>query len=291
MTRIRLISRSHQYRWFCLVLGAIASLGVVLMQSQAQAESIWQRLINQGVQVIQLSTVSNQQEVEIGQQINQQLISQGLRLYTEPNLNAYVNQIGQRLVAVSDRSQLPFKFQVVKDGAVNAFATAGGYVYVTTGLIKTADNEAQLASVIGHEIGHIEGKHLLQQLRQTAVTRGLVSAAGLDRSVVANLGTELVLSRPLSRKDEFNADQRGLKMMVKANYAESAMPAFMKKLLTQASVPTFLSTHPAVPARVKALEIAIAKSSGNQCDRAPTQSQCGLDNTSYQQKVRDRLAG
>jgi beta-barrel assembly-enhancing protease len=290
MTRIKLISRSQQYCWFCLVLGAIASLGVVLLQPQAQAQSIWQRLIYQGVQVIQLSTVSAKQEVEIGQQINQQLISKGMRLYSEPNLNACVNQIGQRLVAVSDRNQLPFKFQMVRDGAVNAFATAGGYVYVTTGLMKTADNEAQLASVIGHEIGHIEGKHLLQQLRQTAITRGLVSAAGLDRSAIANLGTELVLSRPLSRKDEFDADQRGLKMMIKANYAESAMPAFMKKLLTQSSVPTFLSTHPAVPARVEALEAAIAKSTGNECDRAPEQSQCGLNNASYQQKVRDRLA-
>ncbi len=292
MTRIRLISRSRHYRWFCLILGAIASLGIVLLQPQiVQAQSIWQRLIYQGVQVIQLSTVSAKQEVEIGQQINQQLISQGMRLYTEPDLNSYVNQIGQRLVAVSDRNQLPFKFQIVRDSAVNAFATAGGYVYVTTGLMKTADNEAQLASVIGHEIGHIEGKHLLQQLRQTAITRGLVSAAGLDRSVIANLGTELVLSRPLSRKDEFNADQRGLRMMIKADYAESAMPAFMKKLLSQRSVPTFLSSHPGVPARVEALEAAIAKSTGNDCDRAAEQSRCGLNNASYQQRVHDRLAG
>ncbi len=293
MKRIRFIFRARRYRWFCLFLGAIASLGVVLLQPQiVQAQSIWERLIFQGVQVIQLSTVSAKQEVEIGQQINQQLLSQGLKLYGDPDLNQYVSQIGQRLVAASKRSQLPFKFQIVRDQAVNAFATTGGYVYVTTGLMKTADNEAQLASVIGHEIGHIEGKHLLQQLRQTAITRGLISAAGLDRSVIANLGTELVLNRPLSRKDELDADQRGLRMLSKANYAESAMPAFMEKLLNQGSPPSLLSTHPGVAERVKALEAAIAKSSDNNiCTQTPTQSECGLNNASYQQRVRDRLAG
>jgi beta-barrel assembly-enhancing protease len=292
MKRIKLISRTRRYRWFCLFLGAIASLGVILLQPQiVQAQSIWERLIFQGVQVIQLSTVSAKQEVEIGQQINQQLVSQGIRFYGDPDLNQYVNQIGQRLVAVSKRSQLPFKFQIVSDRAVNAFATTGGYVYVTTGLMKTADNEAQLASVIGHEIGHIEGKHLLQQLRQTAITRGLISAAGLDRSVIANLGTELVLNRPLSRQDELDADQRGLRMMIKANYADSAMPAFMEKLLNQSSTPSLLSTHPGVADRVKALEATIAKSPGNVCDRTPEQSKCGLNNGSYQQRVRDRLGG
>jgi predicted Zn-dependent protease len=275
-----------------LFLGAIASLGVILLQPQiVQAQSIWERLIFQGVQVIQLSTVSAKQEVEIGQQINQQLLRQGMRLNGDPDLNQYVNQIGQRLVAVSARGKLPYTFQIVSDRAVNAFATTGGYVYVTTGLMKAADNEAQLASVIAHEIGHIEGKHLLQQLRQTAITRGLISAAGLDRSVIANLGTELVLNRPLSRKDELDADQRGLRMMVKANYADSAMPAFMQKLLNQSSAPSFLSTHPGVADRVKALEATIAKSAGNVCDRDPEQSECGLNNASYQQRVRDRLAG
>lgn len=292
MKRIRLISRPRRYRWFCLLLGAIASVGVILLQPQiVQAQSIWERLIFQGVQVIQLSTVSAKQEVEIGQQINRQLLSQGIRLNGDPDLNQYVNQIGQRLVAVSARGQLPYKFQIVSDRAVNAFATTGGYVYVTTGLMKTADNEAQLASVVAHEIGHIEGKHLLQQLRQTAITRGLISAAGLDRNVIANLGSELVLNRPLSRKDELDADQRGLRMMIKANYADSAMPAFMQKLLNQSSAPSFLSTHPGVADRVKALEATIAKSPGNACDRAPEQTECGLNNASYQQRVRNRLAG
>lgn len=284
--------RSRRYRWFCLSLGMIISLMIALEHSQVGlAQSLWRRLLIQGVQVIQISSISPQQEVAIGKQINRQLINQGMRIETDPEINQYIDQIGLRLVAVSKRPQLPYRFQVVRDRDINAFATMGGYVYVTTALIQAADNEAQLASVLGHEIGHIEGRHLINQLRQTALTRGLMTAAGLDSIALVNLGTELAVRRPLSRQDEFEADQRGLRMITQADYAESAMPEFMKKLMGQQSVPTFMSTHPAVPDRVEALEKAIRNNPGNLCTQSPQLPECGLDNTSYRQAVGSRLAG
>lgn len=275
---------SHRVRRRCssVLISSAAVLSVsVGIPTPAQAFSVFD-LLFQGIQLIQLSNISQRQEVQIGQQINSQLLRQGMKLYQDPVVNQYVNQVGQRLATNSDRT---YKFQVVKDKSVNAFATTGGYVYVTTGLLNAADNEAQLASVIGHEMGHIESRHLIEQMQQTALSRGLITAAGLDRNQAANIGVELAFNRPQSRKDEYEADQIGLKLLSKADYAESAAPEFMKKLLKKgSSVPTFLSTHPAPPARVEALEEAV-KSDDRSCGRA-----CGLDNNDYQQKIRSRVA-
>ena len=102
-------------------------------------------------------------------------------------------------------SDVAYTFQVVKDDSINAFATAGGYVYVTTGLLKAADNEAQLAGVLPHEIGHIAERHLIEQMQETAIARGLTSAAGLDENTAVQLGVELALLRHNSRFDEFQA--------------------------------------------------------------------------------------
>jgi len=271
---------AHRIRRRCssVIIASTATLSVAI-GVPAPAEAIpWLPLILRGVELIQLSNISERQETKIGQQINNQLLRQGMDLYEDPAINQYVNQVGQRLAAQSDRT---YKFQVVKDKSVNAFATTGGYVYVTTGLLKAADNEAQLASVISHEMGHIESRHLIEQMQQTALSRGLVTAAGLDRNVAANLGVELAFNRPRSRQDEYEADQAGLRYLRQAGYAESAAPEFMKKL--KSSAPTFLSTHPAPPDRVEALERAV-KSDNRNCARA-----CGLDSAFYKQKVHSRL--
>jgi beta-barrel assembly-enhancing protease len=247
-------------------------------------------LLFRGIQAAQLSNLSDQQEMQIGAQMHQNLLSQGVRLSSDPALNRYVADIGQRLVPFNRRARLPYNFYVVQDKNVNAFATMGGYVYVTTGLLKTADNEAQVASVVGHEIGHIERKHLLQQMRQTMLAQGFASALlGQNRSQLANIGVDLLVRRPLSREDEYQADQVGLRMIRDANYATSAMPEFMRKLLQSSSGASILSTHPAVPDRLKALDRAIRSGSTNRCDADSRLPICGLDETQYQSAVRQRV--
>lgn len=265
-------------------------LGLTIAILPAQAVPLQQLLIR-GIQVIQLSNISPQQEVALGTQMHQNLLSKGTRLSNDAALNTYVREIGQKLIASGSSKSVPYVFSVVEDKAVNAYATTGGYVYVTTGLMKTADNEAQLASVISHEIGHIQKRHLIKQIRQATIARGLVAGAlGLDRSVAANLGIELLVSRPNSRSDEFEADQVGLQNLRNADYATSAMPAFMQKLLRPGGTPTFLSTHPAVPDRVNALNKAIQTGPKNSCDSNSSTPSCGLDVTTYQQKVKNRLS-
>lgn len=269
-------------RWLYPLLSGVLTLCIVVGSSQVAQSLPWLDLIFQGVQVVQLSNMSDRQEVQIGKQINQQLVSQDVRLYRNSAITSYVDEIGQRLEQQSKRPNIPYTFQVVDDDQLNAFATMGGFVYINKGLIAAADNEAQLASVMSHEIGHIAARHALQQMRQAAVTRGLATAAGLNSNTLVNIGVELALQRPNSRKDEFQADQLGLETLKRAGYAPSAMVEFMKKLLNKGgSVPTFLSTHPATSERIEVLNQAIA----------PTQANVGmgLDSVAYQNRIRTLL--
>lgn len=271
------VSYPIRRRWFYGLISVIVSLSCVIATPRPSQAIPWLDLIFRGIQVIQLSSISDNQEVTLGGQINQQLLSQEFNLYTNRDVTEYVDEIGQRLVPYSDRPDIPYTFQVVNDDQVNAFATMGGYVYVTTGLIKTADNEAQLASVMAHEIGHIAARHAVEQMRQRAIAQGVATAAGLDRNTAVNIGVELAINRPNSRQDELEADTQGLETLRAAGYAPSAMVAFMEKLLGQGSVPTFLSTHPATGDRITALEAAI--------DPATANTGTGLDNTAYRNQI------
>ncbi len=240
-------------------------------------------LLRTGAQVFQLSNLSDRQEVNLGGQINQQ-ITRSVRIERDPQLNNFVNRVGRRLVPASSRSDIPYTFQIVRDNSVNAFATMGGYVYVHTGLLRAAENEAEVASVMAHEIGHIAGRHALEQMRQRAVAQGVLSAAGLDDRAAVQIGVDLALNRPNSREDEYEADNLGLTNLTAAGYAPQGMVSFMRKLQQLSGggrAPSFLSTHPDTGKRVEALEAEIAN--------LPQRGGDGLDSRAYQQQVRSRL--
>ncbi|HEY9642267.1 MAG TPA: M48 family metallopeptidase [Coleofasciculaceae cyanobacterium] len=264
-------------RWIYGLISLLVALGLVIGTPQSSPALPILDLLFRGIQIIQLSSMSDAQEVALGGRINQQLVSRELKLYSDRTVAEYVNQVGQGLVPQSDRPNIPYVFQVVDMSAVNAFATMGGYVYVTKGLLKIADNEAELASVLGHEIGHIAARHAVEQMRQRALEAGLATAAGLDRNTAVNIGVELAINRPGSRQAELEADQKGLANIKRAGYAPEAMVAFLKKLLNQGSVPTFLSTHPATADRIAALN--------QQIDPATANIGKGLDTASYRAKV------
>ncbi len=274
--------RYRHRRWFYGLLSVVVALSISIGSPQPSQAVPWFDLILRGVQVIQLSNISDKQEVQIGSQINRQLVSREVRLYRNPQINEYIKQIGQNLAKNSDRPGIPYTFQVVDDPGINAFATMGGFVYVNKGLIKLADNEAQLASVIAHEIGHITGRHAVEQMRETAIAGGVATAAGLDRNRAVGIGVELALRRPNSRSDELEADREGLEMMQRTGYAPSAMVAFMEKLLKKGgSIPTFLSTHPATSDRITQLKSLINPQQAN--------AGTGLDTTAYKAKIRPVL--
>jgi beta-barrel assembly-enhancing protease len=270
--------RIWRRRWFYPLISVVVALSLCLSTPLPGRTLDFLPLLLQGVQAFQLSNISPRQEVDLGKQINQELVGSQVRLYRDPEVNHYVEQVGRRLAANSDRPDLPYTFQIVQDDAINAFATLGGYVYVHTGLLKTADNEAELASVLAHEIGHIGGKHVVKQMQQKALESGLLTAAGLDRNSAVQIGVQLARDLPRSRKNEFEADQRGLRTLTRTGYAQSAMVSFMQKLLKKGgSTPTFLSSHPGTSDRITALKSAI--------NSQPSNGRYGLDKASYRANI------
>ncbi len=267
-------------RWMYGFLSLIFAISIVLTNAQTSRAISWLDLIRSGAQIYQLSSISDKEEIKLGGEINQELIRSGqARIYRNPQITRYVNRIGQRLAQHSQRPNIPYTFQVVDDNNVNAFATMGGYVYIHTGLMETAENEAELASVIGHEIGHIVGHHALEQMRETAIAQGVLSTAGLDSSQAVQIGIDLALRRPNSRGDELEADRFGLDNLKKSGYAPSAMVSFMEKLLQQgSSVPSILSTHPATSERIKRLQENIDPKTANVGN--------GLNNQVYRNRIR-----
>lgn len=257
----------------------IVALTMVFTQANLSQAFPWQEIFMRGLQVIQVTTLSDQQEVQYGSQIRQQLISSNkIDVYDNPRLNRYIESIGQKLVRVSDRPNLPYKFTIVEDDQVNAFATMGGFIYIHTGLIKTAENEAELASVIAHEIGHVVAKHSQSQIKQQAITQGLLTAAGLDSQQLVQIGVGLALDLPHSREDEYEADLLGLKMLKSAGYAPGATVDFMLKLQQKGgNTPSFLSTHPAARERAMALQKQINQREAYQGN--------GLDKQDYQRNI------
>lgn len=274
---------SFPKRLFYPLISVVTAICLCLITpSIAQGFSIWD-ILRQGVQIIQLSNISDRQEIQLGKQINQQLVRSDVKLYRNSQINNYIKRIGKRLEANNTRRKIPYVFQVVQDDRINAFATAGGYVYINTGLIKAADNEAELASVVAHEIGHIEGRHVVKQMRQTAVASGLATAAGVEESKLVQLGVEIAFRRRNSRAAERDADERGFRILRDTGYAPQAMVSFMNELKSKSrgSTPSFLSTHPSPANRVQYIQgwVNVQRSKGND----------GLSESAYRANIRPLL--
>jgi len=121
-----------------------------------------------------LSLVSEGQEIEMGKEYDGQ-IQQSLGLYNDPELQKYIQELGTRIAAKTERTNLPWTFRIADDPVVNAFAIPGGYIYVTRGLLAHMNNETQLSGVIAHEIGHVTARHSVNNMsNQMLAQLGLV---------------------------------------------------------------------------------------------------------------------
>ncbi|MCL2932964.1 MAG: M48 family metallopeptidase [Trichodesmium sp. MAG_R03] len=275
LKKLSLLSKCSYRRISYPLISVMVAAGLCASTPFPSQAIPWRELIFQGIQILSISNLSDRQEFELGKQINQQLLkSKKIKLYRDQAAKKYINRIGQRLVAASPRPDIAYNFQVIEDDSINAFATMGGFVYINTGLMKAADNEAELASVIAHEIAHIADRHAVKQLRQTLLAQGLATAAGVDDSVAVQIGVELALRRPKSRQAEFEADQIGIETLGRAGYAQYGAITFMQKLLKKASPPSFLSTHPATSARISQMKKMIDPEFAYNGD--------GLDERNYQ---------
>ena len=217
--------------------------------------------INQNITSFNLYSV--EEEMQLGYKISKQY-DQQLNLNTNPEIVDYINDIGQRLVSVSKRNTIPFVFKVVDDPTVNAFALPGGFCYVNTGLILFADSEAELASVIGHEIGHVVGEHSMKRLSKTRALNGVLQVGNIvglilfgqetteNALLIADLASTGVLLN-YSRSDELEADRLGLQQMHDAGLNPIGSQSFFKKLSKKdgGGSAGFFSTPPATDDRFK----------------------------------------
>lgn len=260
------------------LLAAVMAITIGLSTPTASQASIFD-LIFQGIRYVQLGNMSDQDEVNLGGQIDRQLKAQGVRVYNRNSgVSAYINEIGQRLASSSDRPNIPYTFQVVEDDSVNAFATAGGFVYIQTGLIKAAANEAELAGVMAHEIGHITGRHAINQMRQQALASGVAGALEVRQDALVNIGVQLALQLPNSREAEYDADRRGFNNLGRAGYDTRGFITFMQKLEGGSSA-EFLSSHPNPGNRVSNLQ------SMNSAGTYPNNG-VGTDASAYRNRIR-----
>ncbi len=213
----------------------------------------------------EISLVSESQEVEMGRQ-NAQQVAQSIGFYPDEQLQTYVAGIGKRMAAESERPQLPWEFHVVNDAAVNAFALPGGFIFVTRGLLSYVNNEAELATVIGHEIGHVTARHSVQQISKAQLATlglGVGSILSSDIAQFAGLASQGLglLFLKYGRDAENQADQLGFKYALNENYDVREMASVFHTLdrVGQAAggggrLPEWLSTHPNPENRVAKTE-------------------------------------
>jgi predicted Zn-dependent protease len=209
---------------------------------------------------------SPDQDMKMGQEYAQQIETQ-VQVINDPTLYAYVNRIGQRLVNAIEGQKFPFTFKVVNDPSINAFALPGGPMYVHTGLIAAADNEAQIAGVLGHEMGHVMLRHGTNQASKAnliqipaMIAGGLFDKGGLVGGLAQagiGLGANSVLMK-FSRSAESDADLFGARLVHKAGYNPVELARFFEKLESETgkgSVMTqFFSDHPNPGNRVQAIQ-------------------------------------
>jgi beta-barrel assembly-enhancing protease len=177
--------------------------------------------------------LSEDDELRLAEEVHQQLLRQ-VRLVQDGALNNYINSLGQRLARGSRRPNIPYRFYVVDDKSINAFATLGGRVYVHTGLLAASQSESQLASVIGHEIGHIVGRHGLENVKRAQKFGTIAALAQIAGGVlggntgagIGELAGNLVAGGYLmkhSREAEREADYLGLYSLERTGYNTGGM--------------------------------------------------------------------
>lgn len=226
----------------------------------------------------QLSFISTEQEARMGAAEHEKVIKI-YGLVEDRDISAYVNRVGQKVAAHTEREDVTYKFYVLDTPVVNAFALPGGYVYITRGILALANNEAELAAVIAHEIGHITARHSAARYSQgiLASVGAVAVAMATDSSTAARaaqLGSDLYI-KSYSRGQEHESDDLGIRYLHRAGYDTFAMASFMNTMGKEADLedringkatsPTlgYFSTHPRTEDRVsRASSIAASYSKG-----------------------------
>ncbi|MCJ7782975.1 MAG: M48 family metalloprotease [Desulfobacterales bacterium] len=208
----------------------------------------------------ELMLLSESSEIDLGRQTDAEVVKE-YGVLEDPKLTAYLNDFCQRLGKVSHRPQLSYRFKIVDASVVNAFAVPGGYVYFSRGILATLNNEAELAGVMGHEVGHIAARHSAKQysraqLAQVGLGVGAVFIDSPALSGLVQLGAGMLFLR-FSRDNEREADDLGVEYASKAGYDAAQLASFFETLermnpgSDRSGLPGWFSTHPSPQDRVQ----------------------------------------
>ena len=204
--------------------------------------------------------LSPQQEIIIGQQSAPKMAAQHGNLYPDRTLQDYIDQVGNKVVrsSIAKNSSYPFEFHLLQDTqTVNAFALPGGQVFITAALLSRLNSEAQLAGVLGHEVGHVIGRHGAEHLAKQQLGSALVNAVGIattdergngrQAAILAQAVNQMV-NLKYGRDDELESDRLGFQFMIEAGYNPKGIVELMKILDSArggaSGQPEFMSTHP-----------------------------------------------
>mgnify|MGYP001968377301 CR=1 FL=1 len=223
--------------------------------------------------------MSKEKEIRVGAEEHPKILKKFGGEYTHGSLNSYIRVLGKKLASSSDIPDLPYRFIVLDDPKVNAFALPGGYVYITRGLLALANNEAEVAGVIAHEIGHITARHSAQRYSTSIATNiglnifgVLGSAAGVPTGLgeVVSFGADAAI-QAYSRSQELEADMLAIRYMSRAGYSPTALISFFKSLNSHSKLLSkqkgekavrhgIMSTHPRTKDRItEAIRISKTK--------------------------------
>jgi len=213
----------------------------------------------------ELRLVSTKQEVALGKATAQQVVKQ-FGVYDDPKLHEYINEVGQKLANVCERKEITYYFTVLDTPMVNAFAAPGGFIFVTRGILKELDDEAQLAGVMAHEIGHVVWRHGAKRLEKAFGYSAIILLGEiLTKKDLSQLRqyTNFLFSLMLlgySRKNEFEADNAGVRYPLAAGYNPKGMTEFFEKLKAmEKRAPTKFETlfrsHPPTGDRIERVQL------------------------------------
>lgn len=250
----------------CVVCTAVVLVACARVPSQPAAKSAPKRevILSQPIDpAYAKSEPSLNREAELGRQAAEE-IEREVGFVRDPELLAYVDALGQRIVRVSSRPELTFRFHILDSPEPNAFALPGGYIYVSRGLLLLANSENELANVLAHEIAHVEKKHALSRIEHAEktswlTTLGILAAAALgggDALGAVQAATAGAVAA-YSREQEREADQWGQELVRRAGWDPRGMADFLRSLENQARIQQgasryagFFDSHPSTPERV-----------------------------------------
>ena len=183
------------------------------------------------------NTVKPEDEKEIGAKAHRQVLTEFGGVYYDPALAAYVERVGQKMSEQSKTRNFDYQFTILDSPSINAFALPGGYIYVTRGLLALISSEAELASVLGHELAHVTARHGAQRLSRMKAEERLCAAFLCDfelpvLSDMAAIGMDLTFGG-FTQDQELEADELGIRYLKSAGYDPHSMTAFLKKLKAQ----------------------------------------------------------